>query len=245
MCILITLSLCHSQQHRMHLQDVNLQQSAVEPACTAKVLFMDKSCFTGTWVNQHYHVWWDENLCAIRFLVITNDSLRSTWVVEFSLTASWAHTYIHYITFHGSKVSQMTVGCGISHTITKTYIQFNWSIPYVHTHTHININQILSTYTMHTNLYEDESVYQHELTAVITIMFYELLAKYMFKYESWRTISIRRRSATLKSWSASMAVQICPGRWIGRGLKAPISWPGCSPDLKPLDHFSLFLLGIL
>jgi hypothetical protein len=43
---------------------------------------------------------------------------------------------LHYITFHGSKVSQMTVGCGISHTITKSHIQFNWSIPYVHTHTY-------------------------------------------------------------------------------------------------------------
>jgi uncharacterized membrane protein len=48
------------------------------------------------------------------------------------------HTYItlHYIPFHRSKVSQMTVGCGISHTITKAHIQFNWSIPYVHIHTY-------------------------------------------------------------------------------------------------------------
>jgi hypothetical protein len=38
--------------------------------------------------------------------------------------ASYIHT-LHYIPFHGSKVSQMTVGCGISHTITKTHVQYN------------------------------------------------------------------------------------------------------------------------
>jgi hypothetical protein len=32
---------------------------------------------------------------------------------------------LYYITLHGSKVSQMTAGCGISHTITKTHIQYN------------------------------------------------------------------------------------------------------------------------
>jgi hypothetical protein len=62
---------------------------------------------------------------------------------------TYIHT-LHYITLHGSKVSQMTVGCGISHTITKTHtVQLKHSI---RTYTHININQILSTYTMYTNL---------------------------------------------------------------------------------------------
>jgi hypothetical protein len=41
------------------------------------------------------------------------------------ITDGITYIYIYYITFHGSKVSQMTVGCGISHTITKTHIQYN------------------------------------------------------------------------------------------------------------------------
>jgi hypothetical protein len=32
---------------------------------------------------------------------------------------------LHYITFHGSKVSQNHCRCGISHAITKTHIQYN------------------------------------------------------------------------------------------------------------------------
>jgi hypothetical protein len=45
---------------------------------------------------------------------------------------------VHYITLHSMdpKLVKMTVGCGIRHTITKTHIQYNWSIPYVCTQTY-------------------------------------------------------------------------------------------------------------
>jgi hypothetical protein len=67
------------------------------------------------------------------------------------------HTYIHYITFHGSKVSQMTVGCGISHTITKTHIQYKWIIPYVHTHAYKYKSNTVNLHYVHKPL-EDESI---------------------------------------------------------------------------------------
>jgi hypothetical protein len=50
--------------------------------------------------------------------------------------ATKEHTYIHYITFHGSK------GCGISHTIPGTHIQYNWSYSVLHTHTHNTDNAV-------------------------------------------------------------------------------------------------------
>jgi hypothetical protein len=51
---------------------------------------------------------------------------------------------LHYITLYyiDRKLVKMTAGCGISHTITKTHIQYNWSIPKVHTHTYINQNTV-------------------------------------------------------------------------------------------------------
>jgi hypothetical protein len=56
-------------------------------------------------------------------------------MVGSKITVLWDVT-LHYITLHtlhslDPKLVRMTVGCGISHTNTKTHIQYNWSIPKV------------------------------------------------------------------------------------------------------------------
>jgi hypothetical protein len=76
-------------------------------------------------------IWKEQEILVGLFMKL---SVSQAKYAERRAEHTYIHTYIHYITFHGSKVSQMTVGCGISHTITKTHVQYNWSILYVHTH---------------------------------------------------------------------------------------------------------------
>jgi hypothetical protein len=99
-------------------------------------------------------------------------SLESQYLFSFLLFASYnkalfltnfdSHTYIHIHSMDPKSVKK-TVGCGISLAISGTHTQYNRSYStlhthtHTHTHTHINVD-MLSTYTVYTNLYEDESV---------------------------------------------------------------------------------------
>jgi hypothetical protein len=62
--------------------------------------------------------------------------------------------YFGYITLHymDPELVKMTVGCGISHTITKTHIQYNWSIPYIHTHTYKYKSNTVNSHYVHRHL---------------------------------------------------------------------------------------------
>jgi hypothetical protein len=53
----------------------------------------------------------------------------SVFVISLSKSLSYIHTYIHYITLHSMdpKLAKMTVGCGISHTITINCMEQNSS----------------------------------------------------------------------------------------------------------------------
>jgi hypothetical protein len=56
------------------------------------------------------------------------------------------HTYIHYM---DPKSVKKTVGCGISHTISGTHIQYNRSYSILHAHTHINIDNAVNLHYVH------------------------------------------------------------------------------------------------
>jgi hypothetical protein len=71
--------------------------------------------------------WWRD--------VIAIEAFRNAIVSQIS-----SFMNVPFFTLHSldPKLVKMTVGCGISHTNTKTHTRYNWSIPKVHPHTHIN-----------------------------------------------------------------------------------------------------------
>jgi hypothetical protein len=54
---------------------------------------------------------------------------------------TYIHTYIHTLHYMELKSVKKTVGCWINHTISGTYIQYNWNYSIIHAHTY-NYNAV-------------------------------------------------------------------------------------------------------
>jgi hypothetical protein len=90
-----------------------------------------------------------QNLSPIigRMIYLTVTVLVLYCIIDFLTDVKRDFTFTFTLHSLDPRLIKMTVGCGISHTNTKTHIRYNWSIPKVLTHTN---KSILSTYTMYT-----------------------------------------------------------------------------------------------